>query len=145
MTYSCECSRARGVPESQGVYSQVARHTSAQLISSRKWTYTPCVGARVQNNNNTIQSGEVPFFNKRGASTPLWGVEACSLPSRRAQPNPSYPALCRQDTTHISMEHRLRRKQLNSDTNASKKKIFERNTRKKEKKKLFLRKNEKRK
>ena len=39
-----------------------------------------------------------------------------------AQPNPSYPALCRQDT--ISMEHRLRRKQLNSDTNASNKKYL---------------------
>ena len=44
-------------------------------------------------------------------------------PKQAAQPNPSYPALCRQGH-HISMEHRLRRKQLNSDTNASNKKYL---------------------
>ena len=40
-------------------------------------------------------------------------------PKQAAQPSPSYSALCRQ--TPISMEHRLRRKQLNSETNASNK------------------------
>ena len=40
-------------------------------------------------------------------------------PKQAAQPNPSYPALS--SGHHISMEHRLRRKQLNSDTNASNK------------------------
>ena len=48
-------------------------------------------------NNNTIWGGSV--FNRRGASTPLWGVDACSPPKQAAQPNPSYPAQCRQDTT----------------------------------------------
>ena len=37
-----------------------------------------------------IQSGEAPF-NKRGASTPLWEVEACSPPSRRPKPIPAIP------------------------------------------------------
>ena len=56
-------------------------------------------------------------------------------PKQAAQPNRPLSS-----GHHISREHRLRRKQLNSDTNASKKKIFERNIRKKEKKNLFLRK-----
>ena len=30
-------------------------------------------------------------FYRRGASTPLWGVEACSLPSRRPNPIPALP------------------------------------------------------
>ena len=30
-------------------------------------------------------------FNRRGASTPLWGVEACSPPSRRPNPIPAIP------------------------------------------------------
>ena len=30
-------------------------------------------------------------FNRRGASTPLWGVEACSHPSRRPNPIPAVP------------------------------------------------------
>ena len=30
-------------------------------------------------------------FNRRGASTPLWGVEACSPPSRRPNPIPAFP------------------------------------------------------
>ena len=50
-------------------------------------------------------------FRRRGASTPLWGVESCSPRSRRPKPIPATPALCRQDTT-------LRREQLNSGTNA---------------------------
>ena len=45
----------------------------------------------LQNNNNnyTIWGGSV--FNRRGASTPLWGVEACSHPSRRPNPIPAIP------------------------------------------------------
>ena len=38
----------------------------------------------------TIQSGRLRF-NRRGASTPLWGVESCSLPSRRPNPIPPRP------------------------------------------------------
>ena len=64
-------------------------------------------------------------------------------PKQAAQPNPSYPRPL-SSGHHISMEHRLRRKQLNSDTNASKKSIWKK-YKKKEKKKLFLRRNEGRK
>ena len=38
-------------------------------------------------------------FNRRGASTPLWGVESCSHPSRRPNPIPAIPPLCHEDTT----------------------------------------------
>ena len=31
-------------------------------------------------------------FYRRGASTPLWGVESCSLPSRRPNPIPAVPS-----------------------------------------------------
>ena len=41
------------------------------------------------NNNNTIWRGS--FCNRRGASTPRWGVEACSHPSRRPNPIPAIP------------------------------------------------------
>ena len=64
-------------------------------------------------------------------------------PKQAAQPNPSYPRPL-SSGHHISMEHRLRRKQLNSDTNASKKSIWKK-YKKKEKKKLWLRRNEGRK
>ena len=95
-------------------------------------------GVPNNNNNNTIWGGSV--FNRRGASTPLWGVEACSPPSRR----PTQSQLSRPLSSghHISMEHRLRRKQWNSDTHASNKNIIERNKRKR-KKKLFSSENEK--
>ena len=36
--------------------------------------------------------------DRRVSSTPLWRVESCS-PKKVARPNPSHPALCRQDTT----------------------------------------------
>ena len=39
-------------------------------------------------------------FNRRGASTPLWGVEPCSLPSRRPNPIPAItPSVVR--TPHL--------------------------------------------
>ena len=47
------------------------------------------------NNNNLVRLR----IDRRGASTPLWGVKSRSLPSLVAQPNPSCPALCRQNTT----------------------------------------------
>ena len=74
-------------------------------------------------------------FNRRGASTPLWGVEACSPQAgaptqfQLSRPMPS--------GHHISMEHRLRRKQLNSDTNASKKKKYLKEIQEKRKEETF--------
>ena len=40
------------------------------------------------NNNNNLKRLR---FNRRGASTPLWGVEACSPPSRWPNPIPAIP------------------------------------------------------
>ena len=51
-----------------------------------------------------------------------------------AQPNPSYPALCRQDTTS------LRREQLNSDTNASNKTYLKEIQQKRKEETFFLQK-----
>ena len=48
-------------------------------------------------NNNTQQQQQQKYnlvrlrFNRRGACTPLWGVEACSPPSRRPNPIPALP------------------------------------------------------
>ena len=63
-------------------------------------------------------------------------------PKQAAQPNPSYPALYRSGH-HISMEHRLRRKHLNSDTNASEKKYLKEIQQKSKEETFFFRKNEK--
>ena len=59
------------------------------------------------NNNNNIIWGRLRF-NRRGASTQLWGVEACSLLS--SGPTPSQLSRFMSSGHHISMEHRLRRK-----------------------------------
>ena len=74
-------------------------------------TRTPC---SVPNNNN-IPIWRRLRFNRRGASTPLWRVESCSLPG--SWPN-SLPV---SSGHHTSMEHRLRRKHLckNCDVDAS--------------------------
>ena len=58
------------------------------------------------------------YYNNNNNNT-IWGVEACSHPSR--VPTQSQPSRPMSSGHHISMEHRLRRKQLNSDTNASNK------------------------
>ena len=41
------------------------------------------------------------------------------LSTMTAQPNPSYPALCRQDTSRWSTRQRRKHQEFNSDTNAS--------------------------
>ena len=76
------------------------------------------------------------------ASTPLWGVESYSLPSWWPKPidGPTQSQLSRPMSSrhHTSVEHRLRRKhlQLNSDSDASNGTFCERET--KNKKKLFF-------
>ena len=50
---------------------------------------TSLARVRNNNNNNTIWGGSEK--NRRRASTPLWGEEACSLPSRRPNPMPAIP------------------------------------------------------
>ena len=66
------------------------------------------------NNNNPIWRGST--LTGEEPSTPLWGGEACSPPSRRPNPIPAVPPYVVR--THISMEHRLRKKhlQLNAET-----------------------------
>ena len=76
-------------------------------------------------------------FSKQGASTPLWGVESCS-PQQAAQPNPSYPALCRQDTTSPwSTDYGGSRKTLIQMPAIN---IFERKTKRKKRRNFFLKK-----
>ena len=61
-------------------------------------------------------------------------------PKQAAQPNPSYPALS--SGHHISIEHRLRRKQLNSDTNASHKTFLKEIQEQRKEDTFFLEKND---
>ena len=84
------------------------------------------------NNNNTIWGGSVLTCEE---PPPHSGELKHALPQAGG---PTQSQLSRPVSSghHISMEYRLRRKQLNSDTNASKKKNWK-IYRKKEKKKLF--------
>ena len=71
--------------------------------------------ATQQQQEQRLKSGEAPVLTSE--DPPLHSGELNhALLQKVAQPNPSYPAPCPQD--HISMEHRLRRKNLllNSDT-----------------------------
>ena len=87
------------------------------------------------NHNNKIWGGSV--LTGEGPS-PHSGELKHALPQAGG---PTQSQLSRHTSSghHISMEHRLRRKQLNSDTNASKKKYLK-EIQEKEKNKLFLRK-----
>ena len=80
MTHSCESSRAR------------ARLLSGTLpIHPPSCGHTQDVKDRVKNNNNnnTIWGGSV--LTGEELPPPLWGVEACSHPSRRHNPIPAIP------------------------------------------------------
>ena len=100
------------------------------------WTHTCCLRARVQNNNKTttiIQSGEAPFSQ----ASPLHSGELNHALSQAGGPTQSQLSRPVSSGHHISMEHRLRKKQLNSDTNASNETYLKEIQEKKEKKKLF--------
>ena len=90
------------------------------------------------NNNNTIWGGSV----LTGEEPPPHSGELKHALTQAGGPTQSQLSRPMSSGHHISMEHRLRRKQLNSDTNASKKKI-ERNTRKKKRLNFFFGKYEK--
>ena len=93
------------------------------------------------NNNNPIWGSSV--FHRRGASTPLWGVESCSFPSGWPNPIPAFPP-CVVRTPHLHGAPSTEETSIvNSDTNASNEKRFERNTRKKKRRNIFQRKNKK--
>ena len=73
--------------------THLAKHPSRTPRHGVKKTHTTTTTARQQrhnNNNNTIWGGSV-CFNRRGASTPLWGVETMLSPSRRPNPIPAIP------------------------------------------------------
>ena len=84
------------------------------------------------NNNNTIWGGSV--FT--GEERPPNSGELKHALTQAGGPTQSQLSRPMSSGHHISMEHRLRRKQLNSDTNASNKK--KRNTRKKKRRNFFF-------
>ncbi len=90
----------------------------------------------VENNNNnyTIWGGSV----LTGEEPPPHSGELKHALPQAGGPTQSQLSRPASSGHHISMEHRLRRKQLNSDSNASNKKIFERNTRKKKRRNFFF-------
>ena len=81
------------------------------------WPYTTHLRARVRNNNNnnTIWRGSV--FT--GEEPPPHSGELKHALPQAGGPTQSQPSRPMSSGHHISMEHRLRRKQLNSDANAS--------------------------
>ena len=81
-------------------------------------SYTSCLRACVQNNNNnTIWGGSV----LTGEEPPPHSGKLNHALSQAGGPTQSPLSRPMSSVYHISMEHRLWRKQLNSDTNASNK------------------------
>ena len=72
------------------------------------------------NNNNTIWGGSV----LTGEELPLHSGELKHALPQAGGPTQSQLSRPMSSGHHISMEHRLRRKQLNSDTNAGNKKYL---------------------
>ena len=104
-THTCECSRA-----------------PAQFHAQSMWTCTFRLKVRVNNNNNhnnnnnnTIWGGSV----LTGEELPPHSGELKHAHSQAGSPTQSQLSRPMSSGHHISMEHRLPRKQLNSDTNAS--------------------------
>ena len=81
------------------------------------WTYAFRLKDRVKNNNNnnTIWGGSV----LTGEEPPPHSGELKHALLQAGSPTQSQLSSPMSSGHHISMEHRLRRKQLNSDTNAS--------------------------
>ena len=101
----------------------VDKHT--RLTSARVWNN--------DNNNTTIWGGSV----LTGEEPPPHSGELKHALPQAGGPTQSQLSRPMPSGHHISMEHRRRRKQLNSNTNASHKKIFERDTRKKKRRNFF--------
>ena len=96
-THTCECSRA---PWGAGVAGSLLPGDSASglPISIGLCGYTHCLALVCLKQQQQQQQQQQQYynlgrlrFNRRGASTPLWGVEACSPPSRRPNPIPTIP------------------------------------------------------
>ena len=97
--------------------------------------------ATENNNNNTIWRGSV--FT--GEEPPPHSGELNRALLRADGPTQSQLSRPMSSGHHISMEHRLRRKQSNSDTNASNQTYFKEVHEKRKEETFFLRKKEKRK
>ena len=97
-------------------------------------SFTACVrnnsnsNSNNNNNNNTIWGGSV----LTGEEPPPHSGELKHALSQEGGPTQSQLSRPMSSGHHISMEHRQRRKQLNSDTNASKKKYLKEIQEKKE-------------
>ena len=120
-THTCECSRA-----------------PAQFHAQSLWTYAFRLKDRVKNNNNnnnnTIWVGSVLI----GEEPPPHSGELKHALPQEGGPTQSQLSRPMSSGHYISMEHRLRRKQSNSDTNASNKKYLKRNTRKMKRRNFFF-------
>ena len=72
-------------------------HTQHAHQHTHQHTHTPTHKQKQQQQQYNL--GRLRF-NKRGASTPLWRVEACSHPSRQPNPIPAIPP-CVEKTPHL--------------------------------------------
>ena len=123
-THICECSRAL-----------------AQFHAQSMWTNTFRLKVRVinnNNNNNTIWGGSV----LTGEEPPPHSGEFNHALTQAGGPAQSQLSRPMSSGHHISMEHRLRRKQINSDTNASNKSYLKEIQEKRKEETFFFRKNE---
>ena len=93
------------------------------------------------NNNNTIWRGSV----LTGEEPPHHSGELNHALPRAGGPTQSQQSRPMSSGHHISMEHRLRRKQLNSDTNANNKTYLKEVQEKRKEETFFMRKMKKRK
>ena len=106
------------------------------MHSRMLWSYAHHYRVSNNNNNNTIWGGSV----LTGEEPPNHSGELKHALSQAGSPTQSQLSRPMSSGHHISMEHRLRRKQLNSDTNASNKTYLKEIQEKKEKNKIFLQK-----
>ena len=94
--HNCECSKA---PGGAGVAGSLLPGDSAPWFANFIPVFVdknvPTEGATEQQQQHQQQQQQYNLgrirFNRRGAATPLWGVETCSHPSRRPNPIPAIP------------------------------------------------------
>ena len=123
-------------------FSDENRRKKKSLRSAHLTTTTHQKNKLFNNNdNNTIWRGSV----LSGEEPPPDSGELKHALSQAGGPTQSQLSRLMSSGHHISMEHRQRRKQLNSDTNASNKKDLKEMQEKRKRRNFFLRKNEKRK
>ena len=115
--------------------------TNKQQTNNKQQQTTTTVTITTTNNNNTIWGGSV----LTGEEPPPHSGELKHALSQTGGPTQSPLSRPTSSGHHISMEHRLRRKHLNSDTNASSKTYLKEIQEKLKRRNFFFGKNEKRK